>query len=196
MVLAWLVTMGVAAVVLARSQSTSRKAVMARAEARTQYAASFASIYARDVLARQRSAAESWFSTPRVSRATLGRAAAALGLREAVLLDAHGDVITTLGRGASSLDGTLASRYRSFAASSASLRGARISLTKAGAVPGVSFAVAYSSPSGRRAFSGAYAMADNVLPTTFSHVLTTHNAAGRDTVRVSPGAVGLTAGGG
>jgi diguanylate cyclase (GGDEF)-like protein len=173
MVFAWLVTMAVAGVVLAGSQSSSRQAMMARAEARTQYAASFASIYAHDALARQRSAAESWLSTPRVSRETLGRAAAALGLRGAVLLDAHGDLIATLDRGASSLDGVLANRYRSFAASSGARRTARISLRKVGAAPEVSFAVAYSSPSGRRVFSGAYAIADTVLPTILSHVLTT-----------------------
>ena len=170
MILAWLVTMAVAAFVLAGSQTSSRKAMMGRAEARTQYAASFASIYARDLLARQRSAAESWLSTARVSRATLSRAAAALGLRGAVLLDAHGHVIATRG---SSLDGVLAGQYRGFAGSSGALSRARISLSNAAAAPEVSFAVAYSTSSGRRVFSGAYAVADTVLPTILTHVLTT-----------------------
>jgi diguanylate cyclase (GGDEF)-like protein len=173
LVVAWLVVMVVAGLVLDGSQSGSRKAVATRIEAKTKYAASFASIYARYLLARQRAVATNWLAAPRVSQATLARAAAALGLSGAVVLDAHGSAIAGLGRGAASVDAMLVSRYSGFAASADAVANSRISLSRVGRRLVVSFAVTYPSSAGRRVYSGAYAMVDTVLPTVLNHVLST-----------------------
>ncbi len=171
LVIAWLGLMVAAGWVLAGSQARSRHAVAGRLEARTKYAATFVSIYARDLLARDRSAARSWFATPRVNRGALERAASALGLSGAVLLDAHGQPIATLSERAASVDRMLVGRYGAFAATDAGA--SRISLVAVGRAPLVSFAVRYGTPSGPRVFAGAYAMADTVLPTVLNEVLST-----------------------
>ncbi len=172
LVLVWLALMGLAGWVLAGSQASSRKGVAGRLEARTNYTATFVSIYVRDLLARDRSAALSWFATPRVNRATLARAASALGLRGAVLFDGRGRPIVSLDGSARSIDRMLVSRYSGFA--SAAAGGSRVSLV-GGPTPAVSFAVSYQTLSGPRVFSGAYAMADTVLPTVLANVLTTQS---------------------
>jgi diguanylate cyclase (GGDEF)-like protein len=129
--------------------------VAARAESRTRYGASFVSIYARNLLGRNRAEARSWLSTPRVSVDALQRVASALGLSGAELLDAHGRVIVSLP-----------------AAGGGGLPTAsELSLTQAGGEPAVGFAVGYQTSSGRRVFAGTYAVADTVLPTVLGHLL-------------------------
>jgi diguanylate cyclase (GGDEF)-like protein len=170
-IVAWLVVMVVAGWVLAGSQSSSRRAVAGRLEARTRYAATFVSIYVHDLLERDRSAAQSWFVTREVSRATLERAASALGLSAAVVLDAHGHPIATLSGHAASIDRMLAGRDARVAGAGAGA--SRISLVTTGGTPRVSFAVRYETTSGPRVFMGAYAMAGTALPTVLDNVLTT-----------------------
>ena len=72
-VVAWLAVMGIAGWALDTSQDASRRQVAARVDARTRYAASFVSIYASDLLIRERAAAQSLLAGPRVSPAELRR---------------------------------------------------------------------------------------------------------------------------
>jgi diguanylate cyclase (GGDEF)-like protein len=160
--------------VLADSQDRSRRTVAARVQGRMQYAAAFISIYARDLMAREQAAARSWFATAHVSQAILERAASALGLSAAVLLDGRWNAIATLPSGGAATDAALVHRYAGLAAGGASGSGAsRISLTDVQGVPLITFAVTYQTASGRRVFTGAYAMSDTVLPTVLGHLLST-----------------------
>jgi diguanylate cyclase (GGDEF)-like protein len=176
LVIGWLGVMAAAGLVLADSQAGSRRAVAARVQARTGYAASFISIYARDLLARERAAAQSWFATPRVGPDALARTASALGLRAAVLFDANGHPIVTLPSSSAAIDGVLARRYARLSVSGGDATGAgasNISMTKVEGPPIITFAVAYRAPSGRRVFSGAYTVSDTVLPNVLDHLLST-----------------------
>src|ERR1700733_12274133 len=125
LVVGWLLIIGAGGWALAGSQNSSRRAVAARVESRTQYSASFISIYARDLLARERAAAEAWLTSPGVSRATLQRTSAALGLRSAAV-------------GETSARGTEVPLG--------------IWLTKIGGDPGVTFARRLPPPDGRARF--------------------------------------------
>ncbi len=145
LVAAWLVVMGVAGCALNASQDHSRKAMATRAESRTRYAASFVSIYVRDLLTRERAAARSLLATPRINPDPLREVAMAFGLSDAALLDSHGEAP---GAGGASL---------------AELSGA----------PAIRLAVAFRTSSGPRVFVGTYAMGHTVVPTVLSHVLTT-----------------------
>jgi diguanylate cyclase (GGDEF)-like protein len=143
-----------------------------RLDARTKYAATFISIYAHDLLDRERSAARSWLATRRVSRDTLRRASSALGMSGAVLLDARGRPIVALS-GAAEMDAMLIGRY-SGAAAAGSGTASRISLIQVQNTPLIAFAVRYRTPSGPRVFAGEYAITDTVLPTALDHMLSTH----------------------
>src|SRR3984885_584794 len=142
LVVGWLLVIAVGGWAVLNSQSSSRRAVAGRVVSRTQYSASFISLYLRDLLARDRAAAQAWLSGAHVSRATLENTSAALGLRAAALTDAHAPA------GASA---------------------PRISLGEVGGKPAIVFAVDYATPSGEREFSGTYAMSDTALSTVLGH---------------------------
>jgi diguanylate cyclase (GGDEF)-like protein len=143
LVVGWLLIIAVGGWALASSQSSSRRAVAARVESRTQYSASFISIYARDLLTRERAAAQAWLGGAHVSRATLEQASAALGLQGAAVSDAPG-------RG-----GSTASSIR---------------LLEGNGAPAIAFAVAYRTSTGERAFAGEYAVKNTVLPTVLGRI--------------------------
>ncbi len=166
---AWLVVIAVAAGVLDSSQDSSRAAVLARLQARTKYAASFISIYSHDLLARERAAAQSWLTSPRVSRDALVRVASALELRGAVLLDPAGRPIATRSAGPGSIDGLLPARARDAVGGTGR---SGIWLEQHGA-PVIGFAVRYPTAGGPRVFAGALAMAGTVVPTVLGNVLAT-----------------------
>jgi hypothetical protein len=90
LVVGWLLIMAAGGWALATSQSSSRRAVAARVQSKTQYSASFISLYSRDLLARDRAAAQAWLSGPQVGSAALGRTSAALGLQTAAVSRAPG----------------------------------------------------------------------------------------------------------
>lgn len=142
-VIVWSLIIAAGGWALASSQKSSRSAVAARVENRTQYSASFISIYARNLLAREGAAAEAWLSSPHVSGASLERTSAALELRSAAV-------------SAASSHGTEAPTG--------------IWLTKLDGAPAIAFAVDYPTPAGERVFSGDYAVANTVLPTVLGHI--------------------------
>jgi len=139
LVIGWLVVMAAGGWALVSSQATSRRSVAARVQSRAEYTASFISIYAQDMLTRERAAAQSFLATPQVSRATLARVSAALGLHDASFGSATGAASSTM------------------------------SLHEVGGSPSIVFAVEYPTPSGDRVFSGTYAVSDTVLPSVVDH---------------------------
>ncbi len=171
LVIAWLSLIAVGSWLLADSQADSRSGMAARLETRVQFAAGFVSIYANDLISSQRAQALSWFAGPDVSQSTLDRDSAALGLRAAVVLDAHGDVIRTATSAPHALVGMLEARYADLGATFAGPDASGVALTDIGGTPMLSFAVAYQTPSGRRVFTGAYAMSESVLPAVLGSVL-------------------------
>jgi diguanylate cyclase (GGDEF)-like protein len=172
-VLAWLALMVAGGWLLASSQANSRRAMAGRLDARTKYAATFISIYAQDLLNRERSVAQNWLATPSVNRDTLARTSSAQGVSGAVLLDAHGRAIGTQPGAVQPMDALLAQRYRAFAAAGAG-GASRISLIQVGSTPLITFAVRYPSASGPRVLAGAYTITNTVLPTALNHMLSTH----------------------
>lgn len=170
LVCAWLALMVAGGWLLVTSQASSRRAMVGRLEARTKYAATFISIYAHDLLGRERSAAHSWLATPTVESDTLQRASSALDLSGAVLLDAHGRTIATSSRREEPMDALLIRRYGAFAAAGGE-GASRISLVEVARTPLITFAVRYPSASGSRLLAGAYAVANTVLPTALNHML-------------------------
>jgi diguanylate cyclase (GGDEF)-like protein len=172
LVFAWLALMVAGGWLLVASQASSRRAMAGRLEARTKYAATFISIYAHDLLGRERSAAHSWLATPTVDRDRLERTSSALGMSGAVLLDADGRAIATSARAGRLMNALLTERYGPFAAAGGD-GASRISLTEVAQTPLITFAVRYPSASGPRVLAGAYAVADTVLPTALNHMLST-----------------------
>jgi diguanylate cyclase (GGDEF)-like protein len=143
LVVGWLLIIAAAGWVLATSQSNSRRAVAARVQSKTQYSASFISVYARDLLARDRAAAQAWLSGPEASHSALEKASAALGLLTAAVSDApgHGGAPTST-----------------------------IRLTAVSGRPAIAFAVSYRTRTGERVFTGEYPVRGTVLPTVLGHI--------------------------
>src|SRR6185437_3076763 len=170
--LAWLSLMVAGGWLLAGSQATSRRGMASRLDARTKYAATFISIYAHDLLARDRSAAGTWLATWNVDRDALKRVSSALGLTGAVLLDGHGRAIAGAAGPVSTTEKLLARRYGEFA-STGTGDASRISLVEVARAPAITFALRYPSAAGPRVLAGAHPVAGTVLPSALDHVLST-----------------------
>jgi diguanylate cyclase (GGDEF)-like protein len=171
LVVGWLALIAAGSWLLASSQANNRSAMAARLQARVQLAGNFVSIYTNDLVTSQRAQALTWFDGPTVAQSTLDREAAALGLRAAVVLDAHGRVIRAATSAPAPLVGMLAARYAELGGTFAGPDASGVGLTDFDATPMLSFAVAYQTPSGRRVFTGAYAMSESVLPAVLGTVL-------------------------
>ena len=178
LVIGWLALIAAGGWLLAHSQATSRNGMAARLQTRVQFAAGFVSIYANDLLTSQRAQALTWFAGPAISQDTLDRDATALGLRAAAVLDTNGRVIRAAASAPSPLVGMLADKYSGLAATFAEPDESGVGLADVGGTPMLSFAVAYQTPFGRRVFTGAYTMAESVLPTVLGSVLSNSRLAG------------------
>ncbi len=171
LVIAWLALIAAGSWALADSQANNRSGMAARLQTRVQFAAGFVSIYANDLISSQRAQAMNWFAGPAISQSTLDRDSAALGLRAAVVLDAHGHVIRAATSAPAPLVGMLAARYSDLGGTFAELDASGVALTDVAGTPMLSFAVAYQTSSGRRVFTGTYAMSESVLPTVLGSVV-------------------------
>ena len=174
LVIGWLALIAAGSWLLSDSQATNRSGMAARLQTRVQFAAGFVSIYANDLIGSQRAQALNWFAGPAISQSTLDRDSAALGLRAAVVLDARGHVIRTATTAPGPLVDMLVARYADLGGTFAGLDASGVALTDIGGTPMLSFAVVYQTPSGRRVFTGAYAMSESVLPTVLGSVLSNH----------------------
>jgi diguanylate cyclase (GGDEF)-like protein len=173
LVIGWLALIAAGSLLLASSQESSRNGMAARLQTRVQLVARFASIYANDLLSSQRAQALTWFGGPAVTQNTIDRDSAALGLGAAAVLDAHGHVIRSSASSPASLVGMLAARYEYLAGTFAEPDASAIELNDVNGTPMLTFAVAYETGSGRRVFTGAFAMSETVLPTVLGNTIST-----------------------
>ncbi|MGN6869410.1 MAG: diguanylate cyclase [Solirubrobacteraceae bacterium] len=171
-VLAWLALMVAGGWLLASSQASSRRGMASRLDARTKYAATFISIYARDLLTRDRSAARTWLAGRNVDGDAVKRVASALGVSGAVLLDGHGRAIASSSGVGQRTDELLTRGYGELASVGAG-DASRISLAEVAHAPVITFGIRYPSASGPRVLAGAYPAAGTVLATALDHVLST-----------------------
>ncbi len=171
LVIGWFALIAAGCLLLADSQANSRNGIAARLQTRTQLAANFVSIYAGDLISRQRAQAFSWFATSHVTQDTLDPDASALELQAAVLLDAHGRELRASTAGPPSLDRLLVRRFAYLADPATGPEASSVALTDTAGSGLLSFGVAYQGHSGRRVFTGAYELSDTALPTVLGQLL-------------------------
>jgi len=154
-----LVVLGGLATLTARAQHQSRVQLEQRFVLRNTLGASFAASYVRSVVAAERVRAKDALSGRTVTPPQFARAVDALGFEAALLLDRRGRVLHVWPSKPSLVGTEISSRYVHL---ERALRGrvgvSNVVPSAARAVPVVAFAVPFASPSGRRVFSGAFAI--------------------------------------
>ncbi len=170
--LAWLGLMVGLAGLLAGSQATARRQVAQRFQARTANGAEFASLYVRDILSRERRLATIGLAADRSTPGSLDRAAEAIGVSAAVLLDHNGRVLQILPAKPALLGKVITGTYQHLAAAVAG-RAAVSNVVPSAAlgVPIVAFATPFVTASGRRVFSGGFNVSATPLGEYMSHLL-------------------------
>jgi diguanylate cyclase (GGDEF)-like protein len=145
------------------SQTSGRRGVSQRYDARTQLAANFVSTYVAQVTARERAVAITTL-TGTDPRAAFASDVQAFGFQAGVLLDAQGRALSILPNKLSLIGQQFGTKYahltlalRDHVAVSNIVRSA------VRAAPVVAFAVPFHTRSGLRVFSGAYTIADTPL---------------------------------
>jgi diguanylate cyclase (GGDEF)-like protein len=170
-VVGWLAMIAAGSILLAASQKASRNELAAQAQSKAMSVAAFVSIYAHDLLTREQAQAQAFLGTDQVSTSTLTRAASAMGLRAALLLDQRAEVIGVLRPAPGSLDAALLTRY--LGATVGGAGGPRIALIEFGGEGMVSFAVAFHAGNESRVLLGAYPISDTALPTMMGRLVST-----------------------
>jgi diguanylate cyclase (GGDEF)-like protein len=152
-----------AAFALHSSQRSERLGVESRYAARAGLAANFVSTYLTDLTAREQTVATNTLGDPDPSVA-FAQEVAAFGFQAAVLLDSGGRALAVAPVAPQLIGQQLGSKY-------AHLTGALLGHvtisdvvpSAAKAAPVIAFAVPYNTPTGRRVFSGAYAISATPL---------------------------------
>jgi diguanylate cyclase (GGDEF)-like protein len=171
-VVGWSFVIGALVVFLAQSQARSRRDVSQRLEARTAMGSEFASLYVRDLFARERAQATSWLAGDRVATETFRRVAADAGVSAAVLLDRRGRLLQVVPSKPALLSQALARDHaRLVAAAAGRAVVSSIVLSAARQAPMAVFAVPFETPSGRRVFSAAYDVSRTPLGGYMSHMI-------------------------
>ncbi len=156
-VVAWLGLIAALAALLAGSQADARQAVAQRLQARTASGAEFASLYVRDILEREGRQASIWLAGRTTSSGSLKRAADAIGVSAAVLLDREGRLLQVLPAKPALLGKIITGKYRHLASAVAGRAAvSNVVPSAARGVPVVGFAEPFSTVAGRRVFSGAF----------------------------------------
>jgi PAS domain S-box-containing protein len=159
----WLLMVVAAGSLVHSGETERRQGLRQRFAARVQTGAAFVHSYTTDVLAREHILAERTMRT-HVSAAEFGALMADDGFQAAVLLNGHGDLIVAYPADPALVGKDIGAKY-------AHLRGALAGVpTVSAVVPSavrhsavVGFAEPFETPSGRRVFSGAYAVSGTPL---------------------------------
>jgi hypothetical protein len=155
--LAWLGAMVGLAGFLAASQGRARRDIAERLSLRASGGAEFASLYVRDILAREKRQATIWLNAPRTSAKSLERASSSVGFTVAVLLDQRGRLLQASPVTPGLVGRVITRKYPHLAAAVAGKAGvSNVVPSAARGVPVVAFAVPFGTASGRRVFSGAF----------------------------------------
>lgn len=170
--LVWLGAMCALAAILSASQAHARRDVAQRLEARTAAGAEFASLYVRDIFARERVQAASWLMVREPTPLGVARAARAVGFAASVLLDHDGRVLQAVPAKPGLVGEVISARYPHLAAAVAG-RAAVSNVVRSAArgVPVVGFALPFATGAGRRVFSGAFDVSNTPLGAYMSHLL-------------------------
>jgi len=171
LVVGWLAVIAVLGWQLAGSQSQARSSLTQRLQARVQLGSEFASLYVADLLARESAQAQSWLSGPAVSREQFERATSGLKLNSAVLLDAQGRLLQVVPFKRALLGTAIAGKYAHLAAAVAGRQAvSNVVPSAAEGLPVVALTVPFATSSGRRVFSGAYAVSMTPLGIYLNHL--------------------------
>jgi diguanylate cyclase (GGDEF)-like protein/PAS domain S-box-containing protein len=171
-----LVVLSGAGELIVRGQAAQRAALAARFDARQATAARFIEAFIAEVYRRERALAGRSFTGP-VSGAGFARTAADQGYAAAVLLDALGRLLASEPANPASVGKNLAGRYahlRTAVAGSPAVSGVVPSAVRS--QPVIGFAVPFQTTTGRRVFSGAYAVADTPLASFVHNATPFHTA--------------------
>jgi diguanylate cyclase (GGDEF)-like protein len=171
-VLGWLGVMVALAGLLATSQADARRQVAQRLAARASGGAEFASLYTKDILARERQQATVWLSRRETMPQDLGRAASALGVSAAVLLDRRGRVLQSVPNQPALIGQDITGTYPHLATAIGGTPAvSNVVPSAARGLPVVGFAEPFATAFGRRVFSGGYEVAKTPLGAYMSHVI-------------------------
>lgn len=170
----WLGVMGVLAGLLSTSQANARRAVTQRLAARAQTGAEFAALYVQNIFASEQGQARRWLASPAPSMEGLRNASYAVGVGSAVLLDDSGRVLEVLPAKPALLGQVITGRYAHLAAAIAGRTAvSNVVPSAARGLPVVGFATPFATSSGRRVFSGAFAVAQTPLGEYMNHLIAT-----------------------
>jgi diguanylate cyclase (GGDEF)-like protein len=171
---AWLAVMGGSAEYLSRSQASARRVVSQRLAARAQMGAEFSGLYVQSIFGREQAQARRWLSSPTATMQGLRNASSAMGVPAAVLLDSTGHVLQVLPAKPALLGQVITGKYAHLAAAVAGRTAvSNVVLSAARGLPVVAFAIPFTTPVGRRVFSGAFQVAKTPLGEYMSHLLVT-----------------------
>jgi diguanylate cyclase (GGDEF)-like protein len=173
-VAAWLVVVATSCVLLAQTQAQARRGVDQRFAQRATLASRFVTTYVRDLVTREAGQAARHLSSRTVSRREFERVAADGGFRAAVLLDGRGRALDVVPAKRSLIGQNLAAKYDHLREA---LRGratvSKVVRSAARRLPVVAVAVPFSTPYGRRVYSGAYSLSDTPVGSYLRNAIAT-----------------------
>jgi diguanylate cyclase (GGDEF)-like protein/PAS domain S-box-containing protein len=160
----WIALVGLFAGVLAWTERSGRRELEHRFALRGVITARFAEAYVADLVDREREQARDFLSGPTVDEESFRRAVAAFGYEAAVLLDEDGRLLHVAPPAPSLIGQNLAHKYAHLRqAVHGQVAVSKAVLSAARQRPIVAFAVPFTTPHGRRVFSGAYEIAHTPL---------------------------------
>jgi diguanylate cyclase (GGDEF)-like protein/PAS domain S-box-containing protein len=160
----WVVLVGLFAGVLVWTERSSRRELELRFALRGVIAAHFVEAYVADLIDREREQAGKFLSDRTVDEESFRQTVAVFGYEAAVLLDEDGRLLRVAPRAPSLIGQNLAHKYAHLRqAVHGQVAVSKAVLSAARRRPVVAFAVPFTTPHGRRVFSGAYELAHTPL---------------------------------
>jgi PAS domain S-box-containing protein len=155
------------------AQRSSERELRQRFELRISIGADFVSRYVADLIERERAQAVQFLSAATVDERTFSQSVAAFGYPAAVLLDEDGRLLQVVPANPDLIGQDLTPRYPHLRAAVREGRPAVSPVVRSAArgVPVVGFAVPFTTPYGRRVFSGAVEVATSPLGGYLQHAV-------------------------
>ncbi|GAA3385339.1 sensor histidine kinase [Cryptosporangium minutisporangium] len=170
----WLVLCVVGVAALSWAQRSSRDDLVQRFDMRTSLGSQFVASYVQDVLARERTQAETFLSAKTVSAADFRRSVATFGYPAAVLVDAQGRLLHVEPPNPALVGTNVLGKYAHLR--TATLTGvpavSAVVPSASERVPVTAFAMPFETRYGRRVFSGAVEVARSPLSAYLAKALT------------------------